>query len=227
MPRISPLPLRTVPLLLLLSGSLAAQTPPTAAQKAEVAARISAAELDTANSAPNTALFPAPRKFNHDHKISSTFDRFKNRTEVMAEVISKGLFKNASSPFKVAAVFGFAGKELFAPPRFVLLGFGSQYPFDWKYLKDHSVNLLVDDTLAIDGGETLWDGDVSAGSRTDGPLTTHEVITALLPIESFLRIVNGKKVEARVGSTVIQFKEDQLETLRDLASRMMPNRRTP
>ena len=160
----------TLALLLTLAGRVRAQTPPTAAQKAEVAARISSAETDTASSVPDAALFPAPRKFNHSHKISSTFDRFKNRTKVEAEVISKGLFRNASSPFGVGAIFGFAGKELIVPPRFVLVGFVSKTPFDWKYLKDHTVNLLVDDTLGIDAGETLWDGEVSRGGPTTGPL---------------------------------------------------------
>jgi hypothetical protein len=225
MNRICPLRTLVIALLLTFSGRLRAQTPPTKEQKAEVAARISSAELDTATSEPNAELFPAPRKFNHNHKISSSFDRFKNHTTITAEVIPHGLFTFNMSPFGVDAIFGFKGKELVSPPRYVLLGFSPHpFPGDWRYLKNHEVNLLVDDTLTIDAGETLWDGEVS----NDGHMVqTHEFITALLSLDRFLQIVGGKKVEVRVGATAMTFKEDQLEVFRDLASRMVTAKKAP
>jgi hypothetical protein len=221
MNRICGLPTLILALLVTVSSRVVAQTPPAAAQKAGVAARIAAAELDTADIGPNAAPFPALRKFNHKHKISSDFDRFKNRTTVRAEVISSGFLGVNLNEFTLDALFGFKGKELVAPPRYVLLGFAPHpFPGDWQYLKNHEVNVLVDDTLAIDAGETLWDGEVS----NDGHMVqTHEFITIVLPLEQFLHLVNGRKVEFRVGSRAeraVTLKEDQLEVLRDLASRM-------
>lgn len=225
MNRICPLRTLVIALLLAFNGRLRAQTPPTKEQKAEVAARISSAELDTATSEPNAALFPAPRRFNHNHKVSVAFDRFKNHTTVTAAVISTGLFGISLNDFAVDAIFGFKGKELTAPPQSVLLGFVPHaFPGDWQYLKNHMVNLLVDDTLTIDAGETLWDGEVSNDRHM---VQTHEFITAVLPLIQFLQVVNGKKVEVRVGARAITFKEDQLEVLRDLASRMMPAKKAP
>jgi hypothetical protein len=40
--------------------------------------------------------------------------------------------------------------------------------------------------------------------------------------EQFLKIANAKKVEFRLGNTSFEFTEDQMNTVRDFASRIKP-----
>jgi hypothetical protein len=211
---------------LAVSPSLHGQAKPDPVARAAAAARIGAAVVDTAPPAA-TARFPSARKFAHKKRIETRYDRFTQRTQVSAPILSDGLL--STSTYGLDVYFGYAGKEPKAPPRFVLFTFRQKMPNgNWRYLDAHDVIFLVDDTLSIQSAESVWDGDV--GTTSIG-YETREYITAFVPIESFLQMLNGSKVEYRAGpdpSLITgKFKADQLEAMRDLASRMMPARAQP
>ena len=202
-----------------IGGTLRAQQAPPVSpeQKAANAARRTSALADTL---AGGASFPAQRRFNHNGKISTNFDRFKNLTTITGELFGGG-FMNAST-LAGDVSFGYRGKSLSAPPRFVLFTFRTTWPDDYRFLKDHEVQFIVDDSIPIDAGETLYDADVATDAVG---VRVHEQTTAILPVAQFLQLVHGKKVELRLGGEgpareQRTLKEDQLELLRDLASRM-------
>jgi len=208
------------------ASSGAQQAPPISPeQKAANAVRRASALADTLTV---SASFPAQRKFNHNHKISTSFDRFKNLTTISAELYGGG-FLNAST-LTGDASFGYRGKTLSTPPRFVLITLRTLWPGEYRFLKNHELLFLVDDSIPIDVGETVYDADVSTGAGN--LIEVHEATTAILSVTQFLQLVNGKKVEFRLGGEgplheQRMLKDDQLELLRDLASRMAPPKTGP
>jgi hypothetical protein len=182
-----------------------------------VEAKIAAAMTAQAGPSDSIALPPA-RKPNG--KIKSSYDRFRQSTEVDATVLKSGLFN--MNMLSIDAYFGYAGKTMTAPPKFVLFSFRPDKEPDWQLLKDHSVIFLADDSTSIDAGNTYHEGEVDDGS----PVMVREEVTAVIPARDFLRIANAQKLEVRLGHGGVElehkFKPQELETLRDLASMMNP-----
>jgi hypothetical protein len=85
---------------------------------------------------------------------------------------------------------------------------------DWQYLTCHDVNLL------LNGSTRLPLANSHEGSVESGAVL--EVMQAFIPTNQFLDIANAKTVEGKICNDVFTFTNDQLEALRDLASRMRP-----
>jgi hypothetical protein len=195
-------------LMLAGNGRLPAQT--TDAERLAQGWRAATLMADTLAALPDGLTIPASRAFNHHERIQR-YTTTSNLHGISAEVISpwnrshmlghetiissKALGR---APFNLAAFFAWKGNEPRALPRLVLLNFvPADLAFTWRFLDDHSVSFVVDDTLPLVPGERFYDGSIDTTSA--GGLHYHERIEALLTLDQFLRIVDGKKVTVSLG----------------------------
>jgi hypothetical protein len=202
------------------SRELRAQSASTAAEKKDIEAKIVSAMTAKAEQS-DSLLVPPARKPNK--KIKSNYDRFRQSTQVSATVVKSGMFN--LNELSIEAYFGYAGKTMTMPPKFVLFSFRPDKTSDWQLLKDHSVIFLVNDTTSIDAGETYHDGEVDNGSP-GVPVMVREQVTAIIPVRDFVRIANAEKLELRLAEGGVgkehRFKPNEIETMRDLASMLKP-----
>jgi hypothetical protein len=98
-----------------------------------VQSKISAAVIESATPSDSVQL-PATRTFKHKHKISSSYDRFTQRTLVTAEIMKSHLLN--MNLMSTDAYFGFAGKAMTLPPKHILFSFRPDNGGgdDWRYL---------------------------------------------------------------------------------------------
>jgi hypothetical protein len=166
-------------------------------------------------SASLLARFPPRGQYAHRLKIAPRYDRFLNETQVWVQRFRLGIKRSWPDAIFFQAAFGFKGTQMLGVPGNVVLVFDSWRFTEqgWRYLKNHRLVLLLD-SAPLDLGETIYDGDVRAG------LT--EVMVVSVPTETFLRIVSANRIEGRLGGDVFEFERDEIQALRDLASRMRP-----
>jgi hypothetical protein len=169
-------------------------------------------------SSPTASTLPIPKsgKFQHGETITVSYDRFKNYT--FANIDPMMHLKVLSTDHDLrsldfSAFYVCPGHKL-RPPRDVTFHFMAQSPNSWY--RDHlrSLVLLVDGKR-LDLGNADWDrGDVVSGMA-------EESISVDLPLRKFILIVNAKQVEGQLGGTEFVLSDENLEALRDLASRMI------
>lgn len=89
--------------------------------------------------------------------------------------------------------------------------------YEWKYLRNYDLIFL------LDGKERLVE-KTSRNSEIESRSVT-EIISAIMPLSEFLRIANANTVEVKLGTTTFSLTTEQLEALRDLASRMQARKK--
>lgn len=149
--------------------------------------------------------FPPQQKYNHNYKITTKYDKMEDYTEVKLDDL--GL--KTAPPLQI--YFIYHGKN-FKTPENVTLYFHT-YSHDWQYLTNHSAILLINDMERIDLGNADCKNDVYQGY-------TLENMFFHIPIRTFLTIANAKSVEGRLGSDNFKIEGEELEAIRDFASRM-------
>ena len=174
-------------------------------------------------SAQNGNLSPPPkRKFRHDSKVETSFDKSKNETFVYLRMmpVNDLFIKEPSFPhapillaggMRLSVFYYYPGKTQATPQR-VNLGFQLGYP-DLQNLSDYTLVVKADDQLINLGAMNRLTSDPSKSA--------HEYVTveSALPYDTFLLIANAKKVEMQVGIINFELTENHLEAIRDLASR--------
>lgn len=156
------------------------------------------------------ALFPAPRAFKHNYAIKADYDRFHDVTTVM--LTPRPLELNVK-PDTLLVGFEYKGTTLVTPST-VRWEMGSTSR-DWQFLKVREMSFL------LDGSEHMsypanHDGEVGSGA----PVYVYEWVLAEIPVLDFLHMVNSTSLEIQVMSSEVTLSPEQMEALRDLASRM-------
>lgn len=157
---------------------------------------------------PQVAI-PARGEYQHAYDVTEEFDRFKGETLVK---LDPRYSETTSGPRSLFVSYTYEGNTP-APPPFVGMALFTSSD-EWMYLKCHSLAFLLDDTMPIEL-ETEHDGDVGSGYVI-------EYVSSFLSLEEFLQIVNAQKVEGKLCNDEFQFTDEQMEALRDVASRMQP-----
>ncbi len=152
-------------------------------------------------------LFPVRQKYAHNLKITEKYVRMDDYTTVDLDQM------RLEDGLKLDAYFLYSGTK-FLPPDKVTFTF-SESSETWKYLTYRPLRLLLDDSVRVDLGEVQHDGTVGNGYVL-------EIMRCQFPVSQLLQIVAAKKVEGQLGLTKFTLKQNQLEALRDLASRMAP-----
>jgi hypothetical protein len=145
-----------------------------------------------------------------------SYDKFKNYTSatidpmIRLNVVSKD---HDLRSLDFSAFYISPGERL-RPPVDVTLQFVVVSTNAW--FRDHvrSLVLLVDGKR-MDLGDLGWDrGDIISGMTEEG-------LSLDLPLRKFIFMVNSKQVQGQLGGTEFVLSEENLEALRDLASRMV------
>ncbi len=153
---------------------------------------------------------PAKRQFNHKAKIESKYDRFEDETHVRLE--SKRVLGGFMEDVKMGASFFYKGQKLSTPEYFIIL-FVSDTK-GWRFLDEAQRELV-----ALADGQRISIGTLDRDSKVRSGGWVSEIMVKEVPYETFLKIVNAKKVEMKLGRYEFELKEEHLEALRDLASR--------
>ena len=161
---------------------------------------------------PRALSIPAPREFRHHETIVIGYDEPSG----FGSVSLQPMLLSDSSKLTLTALFVFKGRVLEAPPPRVSLGFVSKAASP-RYASAASRTLR----FTLDGGRQLRVGELfrTVDSST-GRVT--ETLVARLDTPLFLQLTSARRVIGRLGSTPFELREDQLEALRDFASRMSP-----
>jgi hypothetical protein len=213
-------------LLLVLALAACGGSPVSDARAVEtqVAARIFAtqtASVPTPTDTPQLITTPEadtsipPRgTYVHHFKITETFDRFSGLTNVLLLALQYPGMGRAN----LAVTYLYEGSTPYAP---TLVGFMLAYESaSWTYADCHDLTLLLDGRIRL-----LPRTEYSGKVQDDGSVA--ENITSRLPVNEFLQIVNAKKVEGKLCNSEFVLTDEQMEALRDVASRMQPRNFTP
>jgi hypothetical protein len=133
-------------------------------------------------------------------------DEFKDLTTMQV-----GLQVAPSLRLSIAALY--EGK-VSQPPDRVALNFVSK-AMHWRYLRNSTLTLVVD-------GERVPLADLErTGSVGTGYVL--EFLGTSIPFAAFLEIVNASSVSGRLFTTDFRLEKQQLEALRDFATRLQPS----
>lgn len=189
-------------------------------------------DLARAQEAPKLTP-PAKRNFKYDGKIVSSYDNSKNQTLVLIQLMP---VKSVEEPrlgidpesigktperLGISFYFYYPGQTL-VTPRFV--SFGVLYEaLDPQKYESHLLSAKIDGQQ-VDFGKMVVQSEklMHYRSTTAYKAYTHRILDLDISYESFLRLANAKKVKMKLGDYDFDLSKDQLEAIRDLASRTAP-----
>jgi len=155
------------------------------------------------------APIPPRGTYKHKYEIVEEYNRFNGRTEV---TLHPRISEYERGPNNWLVFYNYPGEKPAVPDAVgVVLSSASD---TWEYLKCHSFDLLLDGQTALHP-PTGHDGTIG-----DGYVIEHVMME--LQLDEFLQLVNAQKVEAMLCGTEFVLSGEQMEALRDVASRMQP-----
>lgn len=195
-------------------------TPDAKATETNIAANIFAtqtASVPTATSTlvatstppPISDLIPPKRQFNHSYEIKTEYDKFKDVTEVALHPIIDDI--NAK-PNNLLVGFQYSGTQFSMPDHIYF--YVMTYSKEWQFLSVKEINFLLDDTERM-RFDAQHKGTVGSGYVLEDILSS-------IPTRDFIKMVNAKRVALQVQSSDAELSAEQMEALRDLASRLRP-----
>ena len=175
------------------------------------------------------------RKFVHDAKIRSVYDKSNDQTVLIMEwyrvkwplIDEKQKYIDEESGYahhrlEIQAACAYPGRVLASTPQAIQFDV-RLYHWGRSEFKSQDTPELV---AIVDGEQISLGKIVVTMSRTWVDLSDGQVsivkLSALFTYEGLLRLVKAKNVEMRFGKTEFRLQEKHLEALRDLASRMVP-----
>jgi hypothetical protein len=158
---------------------------------------------------------PAKRKFNHKIKIETKYDKFSDSTDVqMMHTQIYNAHGSRAQKIYLTAVFNYPGYTP-SKPDYVALAFNSTSS-EWKYLRERDLTIIADGKHAGPVTTLLLNTRIERGGSVS------ETVSVNIATDVFLFMVNAFYVEMQLGDAEFTLKPEQLEALRDFASRMQP-----
>ncbi len=175
---------------------------------------------------------PAKRNFKYAGKIVSTYDKNKDKTIVLIQLMD---VEDVEDPRPVGEdtpsnprqqdrlgftmFFDYPGEKL-ATPQYVSIGF-TYLALEPRQYGDHLLAAKVDgERITLGKMQVLGTQEVIV--RTAYKRYTRRALELVIPYEQFLRLANAKKVKLKLGDIEFDLSKDHLEAVRDLASRTVP-----
>ena len=159
---------------------------------------------------------PAKRAFKHTANIEWRYDSIKDITIVNLDKMWVG------PHFRLSAYFGCYGQGCDrTKPSYVRIFLKTSSPSGWRLRQAAPVVIRADGRLKRFQPEYEREVEPATllGGSTYGPYYT-EYLKFDLSTRCFLYMINSTRVEMQVGGEVLKFDENQMEALRDLASRL-------
>jgi hypothetical protein len=159
---------------------------------------------------------PPKRKFKHSEPIDTTYDQTKDETLVRLDrmwISEERLYPTILENNLLMTVFFTYPGKVPRPPQTVVIAFLS-IGKGAVYSKGRNLTFYVDKTRLDLGAMDLIERQVL------GHQEMREILSLPITYETFLRIVNAKKVRFELGPTTWSLTEHKLEALRDIASRV-------
>lgn len=159
---------------------------------------------------------PAKRTFNHNEKIDWRYDNVKDITVVNLDKMWVG------PHLRLSAYFGCYGQGCDqSTPSYVRIFLTTSSAGGWQLGKGMPVVIRADGRVKRVQPEYAREVQPAklVGGSTYGPYYA-EYLKFDLSTRAFLSLVNSHSVEMRVGREDLKFTENQMEALRDLASRL-------
>ena len=161
----------------------------------------------------DVAGIPAAREFAHHETIWTAY----HAASGYGDVELRPMLLDDQPELRLTAMFVFRGERLVAPPPMVSVAFVARGP-SARFAGSRAVQLLPEG-----GAPLVVDTKATAHTvRELSPGVVEERIGFRVPTPEFLRLSNARRLRARVGSAEVTFGDEQLEALRDFASRMRP-----
>ena len=162
------------------------------------------------------STIPAKRAFSHNEKIEWQYDNVKDITVVNLDKMWVG------PHFRLSAYFGCYGQGCDrSKPSYVRIFLKTSSSTGWRLGKPTPVVIRAGGRLKRVQPE--YEREVQPakfiGGSTYGPYYA-EYLKFDLSTRAFLYLVNSQAVEMQVGREGLKFTENQMEALRDLASRL-------
>jgi hypothetical protein len=163
--------------------------------------------------ADRSLKLPERRKYQHADKIDVLYDKFTNQTTVAINYPSGMKVENTS--LDLGLLFVFKGQLLaqavHASSKLTLMI--SSKSESWEYLQfGRDLNLIVDgQRMPI--GTLDRDGTVGEGYVL-------EFMSANISAAQLLKLANAKSIEGKLSLTEFSLSSDQIETIKDFASRL-------
>lgn len=178
-------------------------------------------------------LQPPPKKnYKYDGKIVTTYDKSKNETLVLIQLMP---VKDVEDPRPIledtadhprdwsrlgfTMFFSYPGESA-TTPKDVSIGFLYEALEPDRY-KGHVLMAKIDgERLTLGKMEVL--NTTMVNRRWAYQPYTRRTLELIVPYEQLLRLANAKKVKMTLGSFEFNLSKDHLDAIRDLASRTTP-----
>lgn len=156
---------------------------------------------------------PAKRKYKHADKIETTFDKAKNLTTVRLGRMN--IWTNAAytNIVDLTLFFTYQG-QVVTTPRSIAVGILARTS-DGHFSHKRELSIKADKYVFNFGQMELLQDTAFPGGNS-------QVLASSIPYEIFLRIANAKKLDIKLADAKYLITDDQLEAIRDLASRTVP-----
>jgi hypothetical protein len=158
---------------------------------------------------------PPPSPFKHNALIVTRYDQPTKRMKTVLEhpvSLSRG-----GDAVYLSASFFFSDPRLRNVPmleiHFISI---SKEP---KYRDSHDLDLLADDARAPLVGQAQYKSGKGQNKLVQ------EVVRATITYDTLFRLIQARRVTARLGSTQFELTNNHLEALREVASLMVPQQR--
>lgn len=150
--------------------------------------------------------------FKHDGKIETLFDETKNQTTIRLNEMK--IFENESEILSMVVVGSFEGKKPGASPSELLFMFNANSK-QRRYQVEPQLVITAD-------GEVIRTRQMkNYGSRTENGRIIEPLLT-MIPYDIVVKMANAKKVTLKIAATEYEMTANNLEALRDVASRLTP-----
>lgn len=173
---------------------------------------------------------PAKRKYDYPGKIESTYDKSKDETVLFFRLMPVMAGKNlewgnagtnvtSDERLGLSMYFTYRGQTL-VTPKWVGMGIASGV-YEPKRYDDYTLIIVCDNQAMTVDKMTVRD----KGERRYSPVrptVKFQELEVSMPYEQFLSMANARKVKLRIGHKEIPLDRENLEAIRDLASRTVP-----
>ncbi len=164
------------------------------------------------------------RKFKHRGKIEIKYDKFKDQTTVSLKpyyVQGTAPTLDPTAGLEIYAAFVYQGQTFSKRPDTVLFGIVSTSARDFLYEQGRGLIALVDGERVDLGQMERIDASYKKKAIVIPDRYYVETLAVSVPYDAFLKLTNGKTVEMQAGRREFKLKDEHLEALRDIVSRMI------
>lgn len=149
-----------------------------------------------------------PRAFRHNIKIEEKYDKFLGINSIGTEkMIVAGSYPEA---IQMSPMFAFKSDKERGEFMLTFIVVGK-----YASIMEHS-SPNVRALLAVADGQRI---DLGTLDVVDSMRSVYLLQTPFIPKQTFLRLVSAKEVEMQLGDQTFKLTEEQLEAMRDVASR--------